>query len=315
MPDGRCVLAAVMLVAGVGCALKPFEKTPPPPEGQAELAQLWVEPRNLEQRDLFYGVGGKQHAPDPAAVFHFDREKDNFWASSPGLRVHDGSGRKWNVKLGREVRPEVFASRVIWALGYHQPPVYRLASWTLEREGERSQQADGRFRPTLARLDRAGKWSWYDNPFVGTQAFRGLLVLMAFLNNWDLTVENTEIYELDKEWEGARRWYVVRDVGASISRNRGALLQGTRGDIEGFERQGFVRGVEEGRVVFDWNGPRPELFDNLSPADVQWTCGLLARIQPAQWDAALRAAGYAGDDAARLRKRIGERIAQGVQLR
>jgi hypothetical protein len=298
----------------VSCALKPFEGTPAPPPGPTDPAQLWVEPRNLEGRDLFYGIGGEKYAPEPAGIFRFDREKENIWASSPGLRVHDRNGRKWNVKLGAETRPEVFASRVIWALGYHQPPVYYLPTWTLERDDKQSEQPSGRFRPKLKHLDREGHWSWSDNPFIGTQAFRGLKVLMAFLNNWDLTVENTEIYELDEEWDGARRWYVVRDVGASISRNRGPLLQGTRGDIEGFEQQGFVRGVEQGRVQFDWNGPRAELFADLSPADVHWTCALLARIRPEQWDAALRAAGYAGEEAARLRKRIAERIAQGKNL-
>jgi hypothetical protein len=307
-----------MVVAGaaiaVGCAVQLREEVPPQPPGAVELAQLWVEPRDLERRDLFYGVGGRKHAPDSGNVFRFLSEKQDIWASSPGLRVKDRNGRRWNVKLGPEARPEVLASRIIWAIGYHQPPVYHLPTWTLERKDERSEQGSSRFRPYMKRLDREGSWSWVDNPFSGTQAFRGLLVLMAFLNNWDLTVENTSVYELDREWEGARRWYVVRDVGASISRNRGPLLQGTRGDIEGFEQQGFIRGVDQGRVQFDWNGPHAEFFANIVPADVHWTCALLSRIRPEQWDAALRAAGYASDEAARLRARFAARIAQGRSI-
>jgi hypothetical protein len=279
-----------------------------------DLAELWVEPRDLERRDLFHGSGGKKHAPAAEEVFRFESEKDDAFAFSPGLDVADRSGLEWSVKLGAEVHAEVLASRLLWAVGYHQPPVYHLSGWKLERAGKVSVQPSARFRPKLPGLDRKGGWSWHDNPFEGTQAFRGLLVMMIFLNNWDLTVDNTTIYELAEPWEGARRWYVVRDVGASFSRNRGALIQGTRGDIAGYEEQGFVRGVSGGHVDFDWNGPHASLFEKLTPADVRWTCGLLARIAPRQWDDAFRAAGYGPDDKRRLKAAFDRRIAQGTAL-
>lgn len=308
--------AALLLAAAVvasACALQLPEDAPKPPPGPVELAQLWVEPRDLERRDLFYGVGGTDFAPPAKEVFHFRLEKAGA-GFSPGFKADDARGRAWDVKIGAEARPEVLASRIVWAIGYHQPPNHYLARWTLEREGESSVFGDSRFRPEFHPFERRGNWSWHENPFVDTQAFRGLLVLMAVINNWDLTVENTGLYELDREWEGARRWYVVRDVGASFSQNRGALMQGTRGDVEGFEKQGFVRGVENGRVQFDWQGPHAELFENLSPADVRWTCTLLSRLRREQWDAAFRAAGYLPDDAARLRARLDDRIAQGRSL-
>jgi len=72
--------------------------------------------------------------------------------------------------------------------------------------------------------------------------------------------------------------------------------------------------VENGRVRFDWHGRDAYLLENLTPADVRWTCALLARLRPAQWDAALRAAGYAPEEAARLEASFDERIAQGMSL-
>ena len=310
-------VAVVLLVAvslGVGCAVQLPEDPPPRPAGRVELAQLWVEPLDLERRDLFYGSGGHELAPEAKQLFHFESEKTGT-GFSPGFKVEDERGRPWDVKIGAEARAEVLASRIIWAIGYHQPPNHYLPRWTLERDGVSSAFGDSRFRPEFHPLERKGNWSWHDNPFLETQAFRGLVVLMAVINNWDLTVDNTGIYEPDREWDGARRWYVVRDVGASFSHNRSRLLQGTRGDIEGFEAQPFVRGVENGRVQFDWHGPHRELFENLSTADVRWTCALLARIRPEQWDAAFRAAGYGPQDAARLRATLDERIAQGNSLR
>jgi hypothetical protein len=306
--------AATTAAIVVGCALEFPHGAPAPPPGPADLAQLWVEPRDLEQRDLRDGVGGAALAPDPAATFRFRSEKKNVFASSPGLKVADARGQRWNVKLGPEARAEVLASRIIWAVGYHQSPVYHLAQWTLERDGEHTAQGSSRFRPILPRLKRHGHWSWQDNPFVETQAFRGLIVLMAVLNNWDLTTSNTAIYEVDGAWEGARRWYVVRDVGASFSHNRGPLLQGTRDDVAGFATQGFIRGVEDGRVQFDWNGPHGDLFDHISAADVRWTCTLLGRLSRAQWHAAFEAAGYGDEEAARLQAALDRRIAAGKAL-
>jgi len=52
-----------------------------------------------------------------------------------------------------------------------------------------------RFRPKLPSQRRVGEWSWHENPFVGTQPYRGLLVLMRILNNWDLLDRNTAIFD------------------------------------------------------------------------------------------------------------------------
>ena len=121
---------------------------------------------------------------------------------------------------------------------------------------------------------------WHENPFVGTQPYRGLLVMMRILNNWDLLDRNTAIYDLDAPLEGARRWYVVIDLGASLGRTKIVPVSGTRNDVEDFEQQGFIKGVDDkGCVEFDDLGRfHRELFGDLTPADVHWTCERLDRL-------------------------------------
>ena len=135
---------------------------------------------------------------------------------------------------------------------------------------------------------------------------------MSMLNNSDLKPSQNTIYDLTEEREGARRWYVIRDVGQSLGET--SALWAKRNDIEAFEKQGFIKGVKDGRVRFDYSGRWQELFRDLTPQDVRWTCERLARLTPQQWQDAFRAAGYADELAARFIKRFQEKIAQGLAL-
>src|SRR6185436_6968815 len=98
---------------------------------------------------------------------------------SHGYTVKDRRGITWIAKLGAEAQPEVVASRLIWAAGYHQQPVYYLPQWQLDEHGKRTPQPGARFRPKLPHdYKKDGVWSWQQNQFVGSRQFRGLIVLM-----------------------------------------------------------------------------------------------------------------------------------------
>ena len=56
------------------------------------LAELWTEPADLQQRNLFYGVGGPDDVPDPAAHYMFLSHKTTGF--SEGYDVEDALGRK-----------------------------------------------------------------------------------------------------------------------------------------------------------------------------------------------------------------------------
>ena len=87
-----------------------------------DVGQLWREPQDLESRDLFHGSGGSALAPDLSSPYELIAVDDSGY--SPGYDVRDPQGTRWSVKLGKEAQPELVASRVLWAVGYHQPPTY-----------------------------------------------------------------------------------------------------------------------------------------------------------------------------------------------
>src|SRR5579862_9062574 len=81
---------------------------------QNAKAALWRDPTDIASRDLIYGSGGAGH--QPRGTFTFIQEDMD--GSNPKFDVRDQDGVKWKVKLGAEARPEVAASRLVWAAGY-----------------------------------------------------------------------------------------------------------------------------------------------------------------------------------------------------
>ncbi len=303
------VVALTVAACGGG---RPVKSNGPRAVASADMAEFWTEPADLASRDLFAGVGGTRLAPDPRAAYTFVARDTK--GSSRGYDVRDASGMLWSVKLGPEAQPEVVVSRLYWAAGYHQPPTYYVPSWVLDEDGRRTTQPPGRFRPELPGMRKHGRWAWEDNPFVGTRPYRGLLVLNMLVNNWDLKRSQNVVYALDREREGARRWYVVRDIGASLGRTPGRILDGTPNDLPGFEAQGFITGVDDDHVSFDYKRPHHELFAQITPADVRWLCDLLARLSPEQWNDAFRAGGYGPEESARYIRKFQAKIAEGRAL-
>jgi hypothetical protein len=230
---------------------------------------------------------------------------------------------EWSVKLGPEAQSEVVSSRILWAIGFHQPPTYYLDQWTMTG-GESGAQPPGRFRPKLASHEVVDDWSWYENPFVGSREFAGLVVANLILNNWDWKTSNNKIYRLQKPVNGVSRWFVVRDLGASLGRTSYPVLlkwfrlrgfgQGTRNDLPGFEEQGFIKRVDGTRIEFDYRGIYRDVIDGVRPDDVWWTCDLLSRLSEQQWADAFRAGGYDPHQTARYVTKIKSKIAQGLEL-
>jgi len=307
----RQALVVAVLLSAAGCAHPKIQPTATQPPGPAQMAEFWIEPADLASRDLYWGAGGSENAPDPAGRFWFlSRDSKGY---SKGYEVRDDRGLVWSVKLGDEAQSEVVSSRLLWALGFHQPPAYHVEKWTLSGQTTwAGPQSQARFRPDLPGMKKVGDWSWHQNPFVGTPPWRGGLVMMVLLNNSDLKPSQNAIYELERPREGAQRWYVVRDLGLSLGRT--GLHFPPRNNITEFEHAVFIVGVEGGKVKFNYSGRWKELFRDLTPADVRWTCERLARLTPRQWDEAFRAAHYRPEVAERFIRRFQQKIAQGLSL-
>src|SRR5215468_12331295 len=147
-------------------------------------AVLWRPPEDIECRDLFYGPGGRENAPDPSMPFTYVRRSKS--GTQKKIIVQDVNGDKWTVKFGPEARPETAATRVVWAVGYHVDQDYFVPRANIVGE-KRIDARDVRFERRDDGYKEVGNWSWDDNPFLGTREFEGLKVLMALLKNWDLT--------------------------------------------------------------------------------------------------------------------------------
>lgn len=309
------ILSVLILVAtaGLGSACHPqIKSTHPGPISAAQLAELWVDPE--PNRDLFHGVGGARLAPDPAARYTVIEIKRGGF--SAGYTVTDPAGHEWSAKFPPEATTEVVASRIHWGIGYHQPPIYYVPEWTAAKATSPNPQMPARFRqkkPDLHGLDAEADWSFYRNPFVGTRQLAGLLVLQAMLGNSDLKDENNALYVLETPLEGARRWYVTRDLGHTFGRT--GVMGAPRNDVRVFEETPFITGVADGRVRLDYRGRHRALFENISPEDVRWICARLQKLTDRQWQDAFRAGGYARETADRFIHRMKQKIAEGLAVK
>jgi hypothetical protein len=309
-----CIMAA--------CGGRTLVVTPRQPLTQSKLAELRVDPGSTP-RDLFWGVGGRRYAPPPDASYEQVSKDETGFSVSYDVTSPDGI--EWSAKIGDEAQTEVVVSRILWGIGYHQPPVYYLPSWTLDAaEGRSRKESEARFRPKLPALERLDDvWEWADNPFSGTRELRGLLVVLLMLNSTDLKDDNNSIYELREKHglPGAApgsplvplRWFVVRDLGAALGET--GRLYPRRNWLDGFEEQAFITRMSESTVEFDYDGRHQELLTMIRPEDVRWAARQMARLSDTQWRDAFRAANYAAPQADRYIARIKEKIADGLALR
>ena len=303
----RAIVAAVLSIGAVACA-PPVRQIAEPPD--LPLAVIW-EQTDVSAQDTYYGPWGRDSAPDPAERYTFDHLKHT--GVNPGLTVRDSRGRKWNVKQASstgyapEGPIEVAVSRILSAVGYKQPPVYYLPSFTLLDDWGERIEAGGRFRLDDRSLKDRGTWSWQQNPFVGSQPYQGLLVILLMFNETDLKNSNNSLY--DSRGDEPRRWFVVRDIGTALGST--GRFAPRRGDPDAFDREPFIVGVRDGFVEFGYRGRHQELMrGTLRPSDVAWAGDELARLSPVQWDDAFRAGGFRPAVADRFIRRMREKIAE-----
>ena len=304
-------VAAVSLTACAGVKVPKARTSPAPP-----AASMWVEPSDLEKRDLFYGPWGAEHAPDPDGVYTLVERKHT--GVNLGMTVKDDQGREWSVKqpypggLDSEAPVEVALSRLLSAVGYHQPPVYYLRAFTLKDDFGKKVEVGGRFRLKDDGMKETGSWNWEDNPFVGTKPYQGLIVLHMMFNSTDLKNSNNSLYEY-RDGDLVKQLYLTRDLGAALGDVN--PISPRKNDPESFEAMPFILGVENGKVQFAYNGWYKNLvLDRITPEEVAWASNLLGRLSDKQWADAFRAGGYEPAIAKRFIARLKEKVEQGQTL-
>ncbi len=307
-------IALAAAVFGTACAgvKRPQIQNVPPPPG----ASMWVEPKDLAARDLYWGPWGAELAPDPTDVYDLVELKHT--GVNLGMTVKDSKGREWSVKqpypgnLDSEAPVEVAVSRLLSAIGYHQPPVYYLPAFTLKDGLGRKVEVGGRFRPKIEGLKEVDTWDWAANPYVGKPEYQGLIVLLMMFNSTDLKSSNNSLYER-KDGDYVSQWYLTRDVGSALGDfNR---IAPRKNHAESFEQTPFILGVQNGWVQFAYDGWYKNLVVNrITPQDVAWAANLLGGLSDKQMHDAFRAAGYQPEVAQRFIMTLKNKMQQGRSL-
>jgi hypothetical protein len=302
---------------------------------RSEPAVLWRDPGNIASRDLYYGPGGK--TDEPHTVFTF--VKEDLKGTNPKFVVRDESGVEWKVKLGDEARPETAASRLVWAVGYFTNEDYFLPVIHVQRmprlhRGQNLIASDGsihnvRLKRYLDNEKKLGKWSWRHNRFSGTRELDGLRVMMALINNWDLSDENNSVYE-EKQGTESRKielHYMVSDLGASFGTAGATWGHHSKGVLKNYRKSKFVGKVTADYVDFGVPS-RPALPYSLNPhmllmylherwigrrvprSDARWIGRLLGELSSRQIRDAFRSAGYSPAEVDEFARLVEARIAE-----
>jgi hypothetical protein len=278
---------------------------------RADLSQLWVDP-GPSPRNLDRGVAGNH--PRPVADAPYDVLAKDTRGFSITYRVKDSHGAEWNVKIGPEAQTEVVASRILWAVGYHQLPSFFVERWIAVEHARGQMLGGARFRPRDLPMDSKGVWSWQRNPFVGTREYNGLLSVLMLINSTDLKNDNNELYELKGEpREQAKRWYVVKDLGASLGET--GRVDPRRGYLDGFEREPFLVGHDGGPFVrFAYRGRHQELLRHIPIEHLKWACQRVLAITDRQWREAFTAGNYDEEATTRYVARIRAKAQEGLAI-
>jgi hypothetical protein len=326
--DLKALLAASAIVLGL-FGVTGQGKVKPKETPANATPVLWRQPANIDSRDLFYGPGGKEHAPH--GKFTFVEEDTS--GTNPKFDVVDEDGLKWRVKLGAEARPETAASRFVWAAGYfanedYFTPVLHVEKMRRLRRGGNLVSPEGdvqnvRLKRHVKDEKKIGTWAWGKDPFTGTREWNGLRVLMAIMNNWDLKDANNAIYVTSSEPPEKR--YMVSDLGASFGPT--GLSWTVKGQPAEYCSSKWIKSVSAAYVDFNVpSGPAvntfinfPELGRRLSllwlghhipRQDARWMGDLLGKLSSRQIHDAFRAAGYSPSEVEELSAALERRISE-----
>jgi hypothetical protein len=291
--------------------------------------RIWRHPTDADLNDLRFGPGGEEGVP----VRPFTFVEEHLTGSHPCVAVRDARNRLWRIKWGYEAKPESFAVRFAWALGYfaevtHYAPHGTIAGATGLSRARNCIAEDGAFADARFELeDRSVRtlfdehsWAWNDNPFVGTRQLNGLKIVNMLLSNWDTKDRrdvargsNTAIFEyVVGRWAREAR-YLITDWGGAMGKWGTNVVSRGRWDVDGFEAQTakFVTGVRDGFVSFSYQGQRTaEIARGITVEDAAWFYKYARRLDERALRDGLLASGAADDEATRFARALRDRIRQ-----
>ena len=288
------------------------QKAPKAQKKQKQLPQgkpvMW-EPVNISRRNLFLGPGGSSMRPDLSKITFIKEEKAGH---NKKYRIKDSSGRVWVAKLGREAQPETVAVRLLWALGYKTEINYLVPTITIPGKGT---FRNVRLEARPENIERLDEWKWKNNPFIGTNEFQGLKIMMMFFNNWDIVDVQNKILEVNGN-RGKELHYIVSDMGATFGRlgnNNFPIFYRLGRSVnkpKHYIKSRFVNKVDDGFIKLAYKGKNRGLFKHITVEQARWLADLLVQLSDRQIEDAFRAANYSPGDISILKQAVKNKIAE-----
>ncbi|HEX3877756.1 MAG TPA: hypothetical protein VHW24_12270 [Bryobacteraceae bacterium] len=296
---------AAPTVLGDDPAPRSYTQIPEIANGQSII---WHDPGAVEQLDFRYGIGGQNEVPAPPFVF----DKEDTTGTAPKVQVKDANGRTWVIKFGHEAKPDVFGSRLAWAVGYWTEANYFVPQGVIQgvKHLTRAHQyvdGSGRFKEGRFQLRSDDpkyienvNWDWDKNPFAGMPQLNGLKIMMMLVSNWDdkdyrdaaTRGGNTAIYQ-----QGGKYIFFIDDWGASFG-NWGKVFTRSKWNCREYldESRDFVKGVNMD-IQWGYVGQHTGLMtQGVRPSDVQWLMQYLGRITDEQLKAGLESSGASPEE-------------------
>ncbi len=267
---------------------------------------MW-EKVDIASRDLFYGPGSQEMVPDVSTVTLIKEETNGHQKK---YRIKDAAGHVWVAKLGREAQPETAAVRLLWGLGYKTEINYLVPSLTIPGKGT---YTNVRLEARPEEIDRVEEWKWKDNPFIGSNEFQGLKMMMVFFTNWDVLDLQNKILAVDGP-NGKELHYIISDLGSTFGKlgNNNLFMVYRLGrktnNPDKYVEASFIDTVKDGRIDLAYKGKNRDLFNDITVEQGRWLADLLLQLSDKQIDDAFRAAGYNEEERTTLVAGVKNRI-------
>jgi len=265
---------------------------------------LW-ERVNIRAQDLYFGPGGRAGIPDVSHVRLLKVEKGGH---SKKYRIKGADGRTWVAKVGDEAQSETAAVRLLAAIGYRTEINYLVPNLTIPGVGTFN---NVRLEARRENVERGKRWKWGATPFENTRQMKGLMLMMAFINNWDMKSANNVILRTASEDQ-----YVISDLGVSFGKTGSNgwpiiwRIGRSQNKPKDYAKAKFVTEIEKNRVKVRFNGKNRSRMKDFTIANARWLADLLSQLSDRQIRDAFRAANYSRSDVDLLTRAVKSRIAQ-----
>jgi hypothetical protein len=137
--------------------------------------------------------------------------------------------------------------------------------------------------------------------------------MMVFFTNWDLLDLQNKVLQVRDE-DGVEHQYIISDLGATFGKLGNNNLPfffrlGRRTNDPGtWYEAGFINGVKDGMIDFDFKGKGRGLMEDITVSQGRWLADRLMQLSDQQIDDAFRAANYSPEEVKLLRDGFKARV-------